>query len=291
MRKGLFGRAGIQTAEPTGTSRSGREGSRWLTAALTGIAILSAAGPRPAAAGDGIGSFVVVRSSAAGPVADGPAGRFIPVKVELANTSKQVITAYALTAEVTYVTGQQVRGEITRDMVSAVVNERMGYTPAPGVEFRAGGITTSTVQVRVPAGLGEPITISKVSVEVTMVAFGDGTAVGPEEAVARLAATRASEASEAREMAESLAGVQGAADIPAAIRELIARASDSERAAADRQQAQRRSAALRAYAAPLAEHPDQLTPYLKGWQARAEVLGEHASLHRLAADGKPEVPR
>ncbi len=123
-----------------------------------------------------------------------------------------------------------------------------------------------------------------------MIALGDKTALGSDEAIARLAAMRRMDAEEAQDVAGALATLQGAPDIPAAIHLLISKASIDARQSTDARQespghgkAQRHLAFLQSFAAPLAEHPEALIPYMKFWQVRAQVLLEHASVHRLGA--------
>jgi hypothetical protein len=268
----------------TGVLQIERLSLKWLIAAFTGIAIVSVAVPTPAMAADDIGKFVYVQSATAGSVTIGPTGRFVPVEVRLVNTSEQVITAYTLSVEVTLATAEQLNGAITRDMVSALVYERIGEATPTGLVFGPGQVTGSTITVKLAPNAADPVVVVKVSAELPMIAFGDKTALGTDDAIARLAAMRRMEAENYQDVAEALTSVQGAVDMPAALQLLISKAStDASRESPGRERAQRRLTFLKPIAAPLAEHPEFLVPYLKAWQAGAQAFLEHASVHRLGA--------
>jgi hypothetical protein len=259
-------------------------------AALSGIAIVSVTLPTSAMATDDMGRFVFVQSTTAEAVANGPAGRFVPVRVQLVNTSKQVITAYTVSAELTYGTGERVKHEITRDMASSMVNEAIGISSPAEQTFGPGQTTVSTVYVKLADNAAHSVVVTRVSAEVTMIALGDKTAIGSDEAIGRLAAMRTRDAEEAQDLAEALATVEGAVDIPAAVHSLISKAStDTGQEPTSRERAQRRLRAIQTYAVPAAEHPEGLDIYITAWRTRAQVLREHASLQRLGVTAKLEV--
>jgi NAD(P)H-hydrate repair Nnr-like enzyme with NAD(P)H-hydrate epimerase domain len=115
-----------------------------------------------------------------------------------------------------------------------------------------------------------------------MVAFADRTALGSAKAMASLMYSRVDGAGEAKEMVAVLGGLQGAGDAHAAMRELVLAAQKNVTAAAPGNSghmlAERRLAALRTFAMPVAEHPEALAPAAKLWQARYEILNEHSAL-------------
>src|SRR5208283_4885244 len=221
--------------------------TKWLP--LTGAVLLAAVGLSPVVAAGEIGNSVQVKS-----VTSEPAGNFLRVKVELRNTSTQLITGYALAATVVFANGQMAHGEITADTAWVLVNERMGYPPASDEVFGPGQVTTPTIDVRI-------------------------------EASAALMGLRRNEADEATDLVADLDSFRGAPDIPAAVRELISNVQSKGAAANlrgnDRQLAARRLSALQRYAVPIEEHPELLPLVTKSWQIRSEVLREHSSLLRI----------
>ncbi len=156
------GTARLMRAGLTGVLHIERLSLEWLIAAFTGIAIASATVSAPAMAADDIGRFVYVQSATAGSVTNGPTGRSIPVEARLVNASDQVITAYTLSVEVTLATGEQFKGEITRDMVSALVYERVGDTAPAGYVFGPGQTTGSTIFVKLPGNVADPVVVAGV---------------------------------------------------------------------------------------------------------------------------------
>jgi hypothetical protein len=251
---------------------------RWLP--LIGIMLLAAIGVSPVMADNSIGNAVQVRS-----IASESVGAYLRVKVELTNTSAQPITAYTLRATVTPEGGRPVQSEITRDMVWVLALARSGQPVPSGSGFGPGQITQSTVDVPISAEAaypGDPAPVLKTTAEVTMVAFADRTALGSAKAMASLMYSRVDGAGEAKEMVAVLGGLQGAGDAHAAMRELVLAAQKNVTAAAPGNSghmlAERRLAALRTFAMPVAEHPEALAPAAKLWQARYEILNEHSAL-------------
>jgi hypothetical protein len=253
---------------------------KWLP--LMGTLLWAAVSLSRVVAADEIGKSVQVKS-----VTCEPAGKFLRVKVQLVNTSTQLITGYALAATAVFANGQMAHGEITADTAWVLVNERMGYPPASDEVFGPGQVTTPAIDVRIEASADYRLGVSpspKLSAAVMMVAFADKTALGSEHAIAALAATRANEADEAEDLVADLDSLRGAPDIPAAVRELISKAQGKRAEAAlkynDRLLAERRLSALQRYAVPIAGRPEDLPLVTKSWQIRSEVLREHASLRR-----------
>jgi len=223
-------------------------------------------------------------------VATEPAGQFVRVKVELLNSGQQVITAYALAVSVTFAGGYERQGSITRDMVSSLVNESMGY-PLPNEKtFGPGRIAVSTVDVPAAgASAASQVNLRVVSATatVTMAAFADKTACGSAQAVARLMATRSNQADEAKEVAADFAELQGHSDAADAVRHLLLKA-DARKAEVglsepDRLAAERHVSALHTYVMPATDHPEGIPGMAKAWQIRSELLREHSSLHRTDA--------
>jgi hypothetical protein len=170
-------------------------------------------------------------------------------------------------------------------MVWVLALARLGQPVPSGSGFGPGQIAQSTVDVPITAEAalpGDSAPVLNTTAEVTMVAFADRTALGSAKAMAGLMYSRVNGADEAKEMAAVLGGLQGAGDVHAAMRELVSAAQRNVAAAAPgnagRPLAERRLAALRTYAAPVAEHPEALAPAAKAWQARYEILNEHSSL-------------
>ncbi len=255
--------------------------TKWLP--LTGAILLTAAWLPPTMGASELAKSVQVTS-----VTSEPAGNFLRVKVELRNTSTQLITGYALAATVVFANGQMAHGEITADTAWVLVNERMGYPPASDEVFGPGQVTTPTIDVRIEASADYRPSVSpppKLSASVMMVAFADKTALGSEQAIAALMGLRRNEADEATDLVADLDSFRGAPDIPAAVRELISNVQSKGAAANlrdnDRQLAARRLSALQRYAVPIEEHPELMPLVTKSWQIRSEVLREHSSLLRI----------
>jgi hypothetical protein len=251
---------------------------RWLH--LIGAVLWAAVGLCPLMAADDIDKVVQVQS-----ITSEPVGQFLRVKVQLLNTSPQLITAYTLGATVTYGNGQTAQGQITRDMVWVLINEKMGYPPPLNEVFGPGQVTTSMIDVPVEPGAspaGVPL-VPTISASVTMVAFADRRALGSSTAIAFLSATRTNSADEANDLAADLDAVKGATDIPTALRELISKVQGEKAAPglsnARRQRAERRFSALKMHGGALAEHPEALPVMTKAWQIRSEVLRDHSALH------------
>ena len=250
---------------------------------LMGILLWAAIGSLPAMAGNDIGNAVQVQS-----ITSESAGAFLRVKVELVNTSRQPITAYTLRATVTPESGQPAQSEITRDMVWVLVHARLGQPLPAGSEFGPGQVTTSTIDVPIDANAGYPADatpVLKAAAAVTMVAFADKTAWGSAKAIESLMHSRANSVDEANDLITALGGLRGARDIPAALRALVSEAQSNKAqtspTVSGRLLAERRLSALRAYAAPLADHPEALALATKVWQTRYEILREHSSLRRI----------
>jgi hypothetical protein len=247
-------------------------------------AILGAAVCSPfAAASDATGRFVRVES-----VTSLRTGDFLRVTAQLVNTSELVITGYTLVATVTYGNGQQKQGMVRTDMAWVLVNEKMGYPPPRDEMFGPGQVKASSIDVPVGDGTESSSGISpalRVSAVVTMVAFADKTAVGPEAEIAALVRMRVQGADEAGDLATDLATLREAKDTRAALGDLMAKARSAKWAATaggrDQQAAERRLSAMQRYAAPAAEHPEALPLAIKAWQMRNDLLREHSSLRRL----------
>ncbi len=254
--------------------------TRWMAAFC---AFLGAAVCLPGAgASDATGRFVRVVS-----VTSERVGQSLRVTVQLANTSKQVITGFTLVATVTYGNGQQEQGAVTTDMAWVLINEKMGYPP-PDEVFGPGQVKASSIDVPIDASMDSPPGVSptpRISAVVTMVAFADKTAAGSEAAIAALMRMRAQEADEAGDLVADLAALRGVPDTRAAYSDLLAKARSNREAAnagkGNRLLAEHRLSALQLYASPALEHPESLPRMIIAWQMRNDLLREHSSLRRI----------
>jgi hypothetical protein len=200
---------------------------------------------------------------------DSGSGPAVAVKVLLQNNSGKEITAYDITVTGVYADGKQATQETSVDLAWVLVNERLGWPLPPNSTFRPGESTTMSLSLpRSPTGL-----LASATAVVSTAVYADKSAAGKSAEIQQIAISRKNDAGLFRSLAGDLAELIAAPDSGKRFSEL--QANFAQR---DGIEARRYLSVFRGVITPIAGDKERLKSAQQAYQARAEVLAEHAHI-------------